>query len=258
MSRGISRTHTALLLVGAIAALFAVVLGACAGAPASAARPVMVILADVSGSTDSAAVRARYLRDFVTVATYAAAREGLLFADLIDDNPLAHAELPITADFSLPDRVRGNRLYESAAREKMIKTATAQASRLLRRKPARGTDIFGALVLAERIFARKATAGDKYLVVFSDMFNSTPDANLYTQPLGRDDIATLIAKLRRSGRLADLSGVRAYITGAGVQGGRAASADRILAVQRFWTSYLQAAGATLPPGAYTGRLLIFP
>jgi len=242
----------------AAAALLGGLLCACAHAPAPDERPVVVVLFDLSASTDASVIRARYLEDFGKVATYTASKEGLLFADLIDEDPLAHSELPIQTSFLLPERVRGNPLYESAARNKMVSAVTAQVSELLGREPSQGTDILGAVQLAQRIFEREGASGPHYLVIFSDMFNKSPDADFYSNVPAPRDVQTLIAALTRSGRLPDLCGVSVLVSGAGVQAQASASPERILSVQHFWQAYFGATGAELQPGWYSGRLISFP
>ncbi len=62
------------------------------------ARPLVVVLLDVSRSTHDAEVRARYLDAFARVLDDVEAEHGTVVADVIDDNPLAHSTLPDPGD----------------------------------------------------------------------------------------------------------------------------------------------------------------
>jgi hypothetical protein len=54
-----------------------------------------------------------------------------------------------------------------------------------------------------------------------------------------------------------LDGVAVYVVGAGASGGEM-PADRILAIQREWQAWFEAAGAELPDERYGAALVRFP
>ena len=74
------------------------------------ARPLVVVLFDVSGSTADPTVRARYLDAFERVVDHVEATHGTIVGDVIDDDPLAHSTFPIDATFEACDALADNKL----------------------------------------------------------------------------------------------------------------------------------------------------
>jgi hypothetical protein len=70
--------------------------------------------------------------------------------------------------------------------------------------------------------------------------------------------AAALEALRAAGAVPDLSGVTVTVIGAGAGAGPELTADRILAIERFWQAYFTAAGTTLEPDRYGAALLRFP
>src|SRR6185295_1134007 len=71
--------------------------------------PLVVVLFDVSRSTDDPDVRARYLTTFEMVLDHVASTHGTVVGDVIDDDPLAHSTFPISASFEACDPLTQNR-----------------------------------------------------------------------------------------------------------------------------------------------------
>jgi hypothetical protein len=221
--------------------------------------PLVVVLFDVSRSTDDPDVRARYLTTFETVLDHVASSHGTVVGDVIDDDPLAHSTFPISTTFEgCP--LTENKLECDAGTARMRATAVAAARDILARNTgATGTDIHDGLLLAQRVFDAYPEAGPHSLVLLSDMVERS--ARLNVTRVGADDaaIASTIDGLAAEGLLPDLRGVDAYVVGAGVsQGGTDMPADRFLAIQRFWQTYLSRAGAELPSERYGAALVRFP
>jgi len=222
--------------------------------------PLVVVLFDVSRSTDDPDVRARYLTTFEMVLDHVASTHGTVVGDVIDDDPLAHSTFPISATFGSCDPLTENRLVCDADTARMRATSVAAARDILARVTgAAGTDIHDGLLLAERVFDAYPEAGPHSLLLLSDMVERSPRLNVAR--VGTDDeaIASTIDGLAAEGLLPNLRGVQAYVVGAGVsQGGTDMPADRFLAIQRFWQAYLSRAGADLPSERYGAALVRFP
>jgi len=221
------------------------------------ARPLVVVLFDVSRSTDDPDVRERYLTTFETVLDHVAATHGTVVGDVIDDDPLAHSTFPIAAAFEgCP--LSENRLECDARTAKMRATAVTSARDILTRVTgAAGTDIHDGLLLAQRVFDAYPEARSRSLVLLSDMVERSERLNV-----GRVTDASIEATidgLAADGSIPDLSGVQVYVVGAGVsQGGGGMPADRFLAIQHFWQTFVSRAGASLPSERYGAALVRFP
>src|SRR6478736_677284 len=160
------------------------------GSSADASRPLVVVLFDVSRSTQGPAIRQRYLSSFARVVNAVEAEHGTVVGDVIDDNPLA-----CTA--------RSSKLHDDAL---------AGAEAILNTVPARsGTDIHDGLRLAERVFDAYPEATSRSLVMLSDMVEHSTEIQMGQTFDGTSDLDALSAH----GSMAQLPGVQVYVVGAG-------------------------------------------
>jgi hypothetical protein len=214
-------------------------LGACtvrAGDPPS----VTVVLFDVSNSTLSEEVRARYEATFGMVLEHVVASGGVLGADVIDDEPLVHGTLPINETFE-PCTINDNGLACRSALEERRARAREATSAILATS-SRGTDIFGALELAEQFFAAYPDAGDRTLVLLSDMVQSANGLHLGAVETWSE--AEISAQLARAPDV-DLAGVRVYVVGAGATTLEKMTAEQIEGIRAFWSRWFQEHGARI-------------
>lgn len=218
--------------------------------------PLIVVLFDVSKSTRD--VRGGYLDAFDQVLTYAAEHEGRVVGDLIDANPLAHSTYPIDVTFDGCSALTENPLVCDAESSRLQTQATAAAETMVEGKATTsGTDILGGLRLAERVFASYPEAGERRLVVLSDMV-ARSDALTLGRGVSDDQVDNVVAGLRTDGQIPDLAGVDVYVVGAGVVSGQELSGDSITAIQRFWERLFDTAGSELRPERYGAALVRFP
>lgn len=223
--------------VGLLAALLG--LASCT-ASAEESTSATVVLFDVSNSTLTESVRVRYEDTFGMVLTHVREEGGVLGADVIDGNPLVHGELPVNETFE-PCTIRDNSLECREALDEREAGVRGEAAAILETS-SRGTDIFGALVLAEQFFEAYPDAGARTLVLLSDMVQSANGMHLgmveaWTQ-------AELSAHLAR-GPSVDLSGVRVYVVGAGSTALAGTTPIQIEGMERFWTRWFEAMGASV-------------
>jgi len=207
--------------------------------PSAAQGPprVVMVLFDVSESTEREALRGRYLEAFRRVLEAVDGEDdpgAVLAADVIDDNPLAHGRLPLDLRLE-PCSPLDNSLACEEEREAAKREALRVAEAILARGR-RGTDVVGGLGLAQRFFQAYPGA-ERYLVICSDMLQVARGIRL-GEPGALAEPERLLARLPQ----VDLSGVRVYVAGAG-----ASRTDlrpgTIEAIEAFWRTYLERAGA---------------
>jgi hypothetical protein len=249
---------------GVAAALVLSALAGCSAVRAATgggdAGPLVVVLFDVSRSTDDADVRALYMTTFETVLDRVASTHGTVVGDVIDDDPLAHSTFPISTTFEACDPLTENRLVCDARTARMRETAVASARDILARiTRGAGTDIHDGLLLAQRVFDAYPEAGSRSLVLLSDMVERSTRLNVARARFSDASIDPTIDGLAADGLVPDLGGVQAYVVGAGVSRGDAGMpAERFLVIQHFWQAYLSQAGADLPSDRYGAALVRFP
>jgi hypothetical protein len=224
----------------------------------SDARPLEVVLFDVSKSTQDPAIRERYLSSFERVVDAVASEHGTVVGAVIDENPLAHSSYPIDATFESCDPLRDNRLVCDARTAKLRDDVTAGAEAILSTIPARGgTDIHDGLRLAERVFAAYPAATSRSVVVLSDMVEHSSGLDMGPTFDG-STVGSQLDALQAGGSIPNLAGVDVYVVGAGVVTSSELPAARILAIQDFWHGYFTASGADLPADRYGAALVRFP
>jgi hypothetical protein len=224
------------------------------GCAARAEEPpaVTVVLFDVSNSTLSEDVRARYEATFGMVLEHVVASGGVLGADVIDDDPLVHGSLPINERFE-PCTIHDNALTCREGLEERTRSVREAADAILG-AASRGTDVFGALELAAQFFAAYPEAGERTLVVLSDMVQSARGIHLGAVETWTE--AEVSAQLARSPSV-DLRGVRVYVVGAGATTLARMTPSEIEGIRRFWTRWFEEQGASVVfYGANLPRFLV--
>jgi hypothetical protein len=219
--------------------------------------PQIVDLVDRSGSAYSAAVDEGYRETFGRVVAYAAHTHGSVVVETIDANPLQHSGTPISADFTLPRAIASNPVYAMPLLARRRTTAKAAMDQLLARPPgAPGTDVFAAMLLAQRVFESDGPTRPRFLVVSSDMLQSTAAYDFYSRVLDDTDVERVIQELKASRQLPDLRGVSVWVVGAGQDAGNEISSSRNQAIERFFRRYFAAAGARVV--SFAATLEAFP
>jgi hypothetical protein len=101
------------------------------------------------------------------------------------------------------------------------------------------TDIFGALLVAEQIFAESPNREHHVLVILSDMRQHTPDLDLES---GSSVPALSAMKKQKTVPFASLQDAEVYVAGVG---GAGKSIAYWKSLKEFWSEYFQGAGARL-------------
>jgi hypothetical protein len=223
------------------------------------AGPLVVVLFDVSGSTDSDEIRAGYLEAFGRVLDVVDERDGAVIADVIDENPLAHSTYPVNATFEACNALTDNQLTCDTDARQTREEVVATVRQILEseERPA-GTDIHNGLRLAERVFDSYPDARERYLVVFSDMVERSSSLNLGRPSLDVSRVGSMLDDLAARDQIPDLAGVSVYTVGAGVVAGPELTGHHILAIERFWQGFFERSGARWSSERYGAALVRFP
>lgn len=113
------------------------------------------------------------------------------------------------------------------------------------------TDIFNAIVLAQKLFSDEGKA--RVLVLMSDMVEDSQPYNFYRLQWGPDTVEKLLGELDANGLVPDLSGVCLYVSGASAD-----TAEMAHRVGNFWATYFQRAKANMDSRRYAHVLLHWP
>jgi hypothetical protein len=235
------------------ALMFALVALAVASCTASgeASDRATVVLFDVSNSTRTESIRARYDETFGLVLEHLREDGGVLGADVVDANPLVHGELPINETFE-PCTITDNSLDCREGLEEQERHVLASSAAILA-DSSRGTDVFGALTLAEQFFQAYPDASGRTLVLLSDMVQSANGMHLgAVEAWTEADVSALLADAPS----ADLTGVRVYVVGAGATTLAEMTPAQIEGIQVFWTRWFEQTGARVV--FYGANLARFP
>src|SRR2546428_3097547 len=208
-----------------LSALLLLVADGCGGN--SAKGRVTTVLSALSGSTSAQAIRQQYMRDFTKILNTVASG-GVIAADIIDDNPLAHSTFPINESFDRYEPLKENKLdYERRGHQK--RDAVIKQADTIVRKPAGrpGGSVVDFMQLAERGFA--TFEGDhKMLVIFSDMIEQSRRYDFTGENLTAARIGQIIAKEQSAGRLPELQDVEVCVVGAGAATSGGLLAEKLL------------------------------
>lgn len=236
-------------------------------------KPALAIftLWDLSGSAAAAPIRTRYLESFRSIlgAFYDPAfprreppfpHETLIRGDVISSGSLATSSFPLNV--CLPGYggafSSSPTLYRNALR-KAWESASEQAKKLAadqRNFPT--TDLLGAMHLAQTALRGEATASarHRYLVLFSDMVESSPRYDFTREKFTAARIRAVLDTERRRG-LPDLQGVKVWVAGGGAELKGGLTSEQVLGLRNFWIEYFRATGADLSAERFAGSLLNF-
>lgn len=220
-------------------------------------KTVVLVLFDVSSATGSTDLQERYLRAFAGLTDALKGGE-ILVGDIISENPLATASMPLDIEF--PAHAGGKSQAHATRIARCRQQARDTAAGWTRqRKTTAQTDLMGAMQVADKVFngERFRSYPVKALVVFSDMVQETPRQNFVTDPLTSESISGMIQTERTAGRLPNLKGVEVWIAGATAASSGGIDPERILRIQDFWLRYFEACGGNLTKERYAATLMNF-
>lgn len=230
------------------------------GSKVTADKPstVALVLVDVSKSTygTGGIERKRYAAAFAQIVESLPGGT-LLKGDIIDVNPLSDSSLPISEFYENYGGVLSNQnqFQVKQQHKKAERDAERAFAALLTERPT-GDSILDSLSIAQNVFQAFPSAKVRYLIIFSDMIETSPIYRFTSKTLRPAVVSEFITRRKRSGNLPDLSGVQVYVVGAGATRGQ--DTKLITPTKHFWLTYLAAAHASLPEDRYSSALIRFP
>jgi hypothetical protein len=240
----LSRTNLLLVSVALVATLTTTVAVTSTSAAGSGVSQ-RIELADNSLDTTPAA-RTEAVRVLGLIADLAASEQGVVAAAPFQASALATIDWPINHRF-IASPSDPNSYYRKLDLAQQADTVKKQAKTLFVHQSGRqGTDIIGGLLAASEQFASQPS-GSRVLVLVSNMWAYSPSDRLILkrQPLDSGQIARLINRLDRDGKIARLHQVCVYVVGAGLDPYRRIPTAVQLSMRAFWHAYLGKAGATV-------------
>ena len=227
-----------------------------AGATRTKSVSQRVLLADYS--LDSTyAQRQEAIRIAGAMADLSSKEEGVLAAAPFQSSALATITWPILHRFK-PSPSAPNDYYKKLDLARQAANVKKLAKNLFgRQRKFQGTDLLGGLLAAAELFASQPS-GSRTLVLNSNMWAYSPADGLILKKraLRPLEIARLIGRLARAGKVADLRGVCVYVVGAGLDPEREIPTDIQISMRSFWRAYFAKAGAVVR--AWTPRLVAEP
>ncbi len=223
----------------AVTAAIIAVLAGCGGGPA----PQVVVGDDVSASGQGYVNN--YGPELHRAIDWVASKRGSVVVDVIDGNAAASFRQRYVGSFQPDPSLGGN---DTLIRDDLA-TKAAQAARQAAATVATGgqnpgSDPLGFIIQAAKVLAHHPKQ-PRYLVLLSDMLQAAPAddrLDLYHEDLTARGVDRTIRRLRAEGKLPNLTGVGIVVVGGGRSAGGIGT-DRAAGVERFWQTYLRAAGA---------------
>lgn len=217
-----------------------------------------LILIDVSESVRNAEILNGFKEDLNTVIGKIKPGD-VLIAGVISRNSITEHHLPINIKMPVFEPTTDNDMFLSAEKEYFNNRLTQIKDSLLKvtdtliltKRNVGGTDIFSAMLLAEKVFD-SYTKNQKILVVMSDMMECNEKIVFAKEKLSTKRIEEIISAKKKTGELPDLSNVKVYVTGAGAETSR-----QYEKIQEFWLQYFKTCKANLQKQNYGSTLITF-
>jgi hypothetical protein len=216
------------------------------GCTGSRPARLVVVFVDVSASVKDFAV---YRDAWAKIVGALQPGDRMILAQISDRTYTGFRPLP---DYEVPrfSPWHDNKLVFEKQWKALQATFASMLDRPLSAPRSQRTDIFGALLEAEKVFKGDRRQGT--LIILSDMLEDSEAYNFEKQRFTDAFLHGAIADAARKGRLPDLSGARVYVAGASAQ-----TTGRACDVQKFWLAYIKAANGKLSPENYGPALMNF-
>jgi hypothetical protein len=219
---------------------------------------IVVVLFDKSLSTQDSAAQSLYMSQFRSQILPFIERGGTIAADGIDPNSLADSRFPVNQTFKRASFNDNPLLVQQRAKKADSKVMAGARAIVYGHRGREGTAILDGLEAASRFFANYPHSDNRYLVIFSDMIESSPRLVFTKSALRSAGRTKFIARATKAGRIPDLTGTSVYVVGAGNSAGGNSSSERYHEIEDFWIAYLAATGASLSAAHYGSTLIRFP
>jgi hypothetical protein len=220
----------------------------------------VVVLIDRSDSVRTPETRKLYLGSLNTIMSSLKPGDALIAA-WITDHSATELELPINQTFPPIVSHTRNNLLAQADRDKQLSDFQRNLQKIsnefpslfdsVGRRKIHQTRILDSVQLAKRVF-ENYPAGDRILVIMSDMVEESSDANFRRDNLTQATTRQIINRLRSANRLPNLTTVKVFVVGASFP-----DMDRFYQIRSFWFAFFNAIGAELNDRNYGAGLIRF-
>ena len=238
-------------LLGIVSLALAVTMTVAQAAESSPSK-VIVVLADMSESTNKPEVRAKYLNSFRAILKETTHGDAIVVG-LITEKSAMELSQPIQEEFPQFKPKMDTKIWRNAELKKADQELDIRKAAILdtmdkvvhdsSRKIIR-TSVLSSLQVAERIFENYSQPR-RFLVIFSDMLEDSDHYNFEKEKLTESRIGEIISKEKSANRIPGLKGVQVYVFGA-----FAPSLDQFYVAETFWMRYFKECGASLQKKDY--------
>jgi hypothetical protein len=194
---------------------------------------LVVVFVDASLSVSEEAWDSRYRTPYVEICRRLGHGDRLILAP-ITARSLTGYEPVIDRTF----RPRTGRSHTDAVSLEADRRAAVEGFSKVKRGEKK-TQILDATAMAADLFAANAGFGERWLVLLSDMLESSEGIEFERTKLDEKKARSIIDERRKKGLLPSLEGVRVFVGGAS-----GPSSQKFAEVRGFWTTYFRDAGAS--------------
>jgi hypothetical protein len=221
-------------------------------------KAVIYLLIDRSVSVSDRFTRMAYSEDAKKITSKL--MEGdIIILNTITANSLATSSPQV---FEIPkyDVFGENADRHSLLIDSVLEVAAGAAQKIISEAPEEQTDVLNSVSNAAELLMNKEYSDySKTIVILSDMEQITDELDLSDKGLGVKDVESILRKLREKNRIADMSGLRIIVTGAGYSqsGNNSFEIKKTQFLKKFWTEYFKSCNATMRDSDYGARLVDF-
>ncbi len=219
---------------------------------------VIVVLVDLSESTNKPQMRDLYISSFKKIVDLVSNEDSLFVAPIteksimelnfvIEEPNLVPAGIDYDTNYMQEKRLREEAKAKlEAKKEEMLNTFRKVVGNQERK--IYKTDILSSLNMADERVFRGLVGNDytKMLVIMSDMMEDSDVYNFEKQKLPDSKVDEIISTRKEKGLLPSLSGVKVYVVGS-----NAPSVEKYNDIKNFWFKYLKEAGAVIEAENYS-------
>lgn len=216
-----------------VAALVVALAAGRAGAEAPPGK-LVVVLADASISVPETNWQKRYQEPYHAVCERIGQGDRIVLAPITSRSLTGY--LPVL-DRSFKPRT-GRLLTDRYSLD--ADRAAAEKAFLELKHDEKKSQVLDATTMAGELFAGDPDRTDRWLVILSDMLESSESADFEKVKLDEKKVRAIIDARRKKGLLPKLDGVRVFVAGAS-----AANSEKYAEVRRFWEAYFKETGAVL-------------
>jgi len=218
-----------------------------------------ILFVDMTSSAQDKNVRVAY-KEAVRSIMKSMKPADIIVSGIINDQSLNEKKLPVNFTFPTLVYKTENELYRQAEEENFnknfarLKDSITDCINNLIGQPAsaKGTDIFGAALLAEKIFSNY-NKENKVLIILSDMLQCSKEADFEKIiPQTDSEANEIINILKADKKLPDLNGAKIYAVGV-----NAPKLSNYINLQEFWVTYFKECKAVFSKDKFTSSLINF-